>query len=300
MRRSSTRLPHSSLLAFVFALALLPPGSVAAQETPVRVFISVDMEGLGGIGTAEMTSAGSKDYDVGRRLATEEVNAVVEAIYARGPAEVLVNDSHGDMQNLLLEHLDARVTYIQGSIKPYGMVEGLDSTFDAAIFLGYHSRAGAEVFLAHTGSSARIRLNGTEVGEGGLNAAYAGELGVPVVLASGDSAFAAQFARLVPTTTVVTKTAVTPRSARLRHPEQVRAELRLATDRALAGLRAARPWSVGSPVRVRVGYVDTTRPLIAEGIPGVVRVDPNTVEFTARGMREAYRLIRVLYKFLDV
>jgi D-amino peptidase len=126
----------------------------AAQESPLKIFISVDMEGIGGIGTGAMTSSAGKDYATGRRLTTDEVNAVVDAIFDREPsAEILVNDSHGDHQNLLHTELDPRVVYIQGSIKPLGMVQGLDSTFDGVIFIGYHAKAGdPDGFLAHTGT----------------------------------------------------------------------------------------------------------------------------------------------------
>ena len=86
------------ILIFVaIALSFLP----ATPQKPLKIFISVDMEGIGGIGTSEMTRHGGKDYETGRRLMTGEVNAVVEAIFENGPAEILVNDSHGDMQNLL-------------------------------------------------------------------------------------------------------------------------------------------------------------------------------------------------------
>ena len=107
---------------------------------------------------------------------TDEVNAVVEALYQVGLATVVVNDSHGDMQNLLHTELDPRVEYIQSNIKPLGMVQGLDATFDGVIFLGYHAMAGTENgFLAHTGSGSvkGLWINGTEVGEGGLNALLA-------------------------------------------------------------------------------------------------------------------------------
>ena len=152
----------------LFLLALAPD---AVAQRPLKIFISVDMEGIGGIGTSAMTNAAGKDYALGRRLMTDEVNAVIGAILQRGPAEIHVNDSHGDMQNLLHTELDPRVTYTQGAIKPLGMVEGLDSTFSAAIFLGYHSRAGTpNGFLAHTGTGSvkGLWLNDTEVGEGEL------------------------------------------------------------------------------------------------------------------------------------
>ena len=147
MKSSYTR----SMLLFVFTIFFT--ADFGHAQEPLKIFISVDMEGIGGIGTARMTSSTGKDYATGRQLMTDEVNAVVEVILEQGPAEILVNDSHGDMQNLLHTALDERVSYIQGNIKPLGMVQGLDDTFDGAIFLGYHSRAGTEDgFLAHTGS----------------------------------------------------------------------------------------------------------------------------------------------------
>lgn len=289
-------------MAIVLCSAAWHMPAAAQQDTP-KIFISVDMEGIGGIGTGAMTSASGKDYAAGRRLMTDEVNAVVGAIFAAGPADIVVNDSHGDMQNLLHTELDPRVTYIQGAIKPYGMVEGLDSSFDAAIFLGYHARAGTtRGFLAHTGSGIvkGLWIGGVEAGEGEMNAAYAGAMGVPVILASGDSAFAAQFSQNVTTATVVTKTAVTPASARLRHPQQVREELAAATRTALLALPNAAPWRVPAPVEVRIQFSDVTRPQILEAIPGVRQIDGYTVAFTAGDMAAAYRMIRLMYRFVSI
>jgi D-amino peptidase len=301
----SARTPHYrrglALLLLLAALVAAPPA--AAQRAPRRIYISVDMEGIGGIGTGEMVSASGKDYALGRRLMTDEVNAVVDAIFQHGPVEVVVNDSHGDMQNLLHTELDPRVAYVQGSVKPFGMVEGLDSTFDGAVFLGYHARAGTPGgFLAHTGSGIvkGLWINGVEVGEGELNAAYAGALGVPVILASGDSSFVEQFSKRVRTETVVTKVAVTPQSARLRHPKVVREHLAAAVRRALVNPGSSRPLRLDAPLRVRLRFADVTRPQVLEAIPGVRQVDGYTVEFTARSMPDAYRLIRLMYKFVNV
>ena len=292
---------------FLVALALssivtLSQRSLAQRQR--KFFISVDMEGIGGIGTAAMTSPTGKDYATGRRLMTDEVNAVIAAILQTGPADILVNDSHGDMQNLLHTDLDPRASYIQGAVKPFGMVQGLDSTFDAAIFLGYHARAGtAGGFLAHTGTGAvkGLWLGDLESGEGDLNAAYAGSFGVPVILAAGDSSFAAQFARNVPTAEIVaTKVAETPQSARLLHPQVVRDRLAAAAKRAIGRLGTARPMRVATPVRVRLRLSDTTIPALLEAIPGVRMIDGFTVEFTAPNMREAYRLIRLMYRYVNV
>lgn len=276
---------------------------VASAQRPLKIFISVDMEGIGGIGTPAMTNATGKDYQTGRRLMTDEVNAVVAAIFQHGPAQVLVNDSHGDMQNLLHTELDPRVSYIQGAVKPVGMVEGLDSTFDAVIFLGYHARAGTpNGFLAHTGTGSvkGLWLNGVESGEGELNAAFAGALGVPVILVAGDSAVVDQLARTTGAEMVTTKHAITPQSARLIHPQIVRDRLTATTARALARLESIRPARVALPVRVRLRLSDITIPQILEAIPGVRRVDGYSVEFTAKNMTEAYRLIRLMYRYVSL
>jgi D-amino peptidase len=289
----------------VLLLCLLAglPLSAQAQAGPLKVFISVDMEGIGGIGTPAMTSAAGKDYATGRALMTAEVNAVVAAVFAHGLAEILVNDSHGDMQNLLHTQLDPRVRYIQGSIKPFGMAQGLDSTFDAVIFVGYHARAGTEDgFIAHTGSGtvAGLWINGTEVGEGGLNALYAGSLGVPVLVASGDAAFDREITALVPgIRTVVTKQAVGSAVAVLVHPDTVTARLRGQVRAAVAGRAAARPLAASGPVTVRLRFDTTTRADIVEVIPGVRRVDGKTVEWQAPSMRDAYPMIRLMYRYVS-
>ncbi len=283
-------------------LALGVALGAAAQEEPPRIFISVDMEGIGGIGTGAMTRASGKDYSLGRALMTAEVNAVVDAIFSAGAAEVVVNDSHGDMQNLLHTDLDPRVTYIQGNIKPLGMVQGLDESFDGVIFLGYHARAGdPEGFLAHTGSGAvkGLWLNDVEVGEGGMNAAFAGEHGVPVLMAAGDAAFAEEIRRLVPTTTVATKVAVTPQVARLRHPDGVRTDLARAAGEAMARASGAPLFRLEPPIRVEARFATPTRADIVEAIPGIERVDGYTVSYEAASMDQAYRLIRLMYKYIS-
>jgi D-amino peptidase len=206
------------------------------------------------------------------------------------------------MQNLLHTRLDERVQYIQGNNKPLGMVQGLDESFDGAIFLGYHARAGTEGgFLAHTGSGSvkGLWLNGVEVGEGGLNAHYAASHGVPVILASGDLVFTVQFKKLVNTRTVATKEAIGSSVARLVHPEVVRQRLREATRAAIEDLDHARPISVREPVNIGVRFATTTRVDILQAVPGMRRVDGTSVEYDATDMTEAYMLIRLMYKYVS-
>lgn len=259
------------------------------------------MEGIGGIGTSAMVSSSGKDYATGRKLMTDEVNAVVNAIFQTGPATVLVNDSHGDMQNLLHTELDPRVEYIQSNIKPLGMVQGLDSSFDGVIFIGYHAMAGSENgFLAHTGSSVvkGLWINGTEVGEGGLNTFFAGSIGVPVILASGDKTFSEEIKKLTATRTVITKEAIGASAAKLLHPDVVKKELQTQTIAALKDLKNAKPLSVKDPIEFVLKVDTPTRADVAMGIPGMKRVDGYTISYQAKNMDEAYRLIRIVYKYL--
>ena len=287
-------------MKYLFLLLALST-TAFAQNKPVKIFISVDMEGIGGIGTSAMTSNGGKDYETGRKLMTEEVNAVVRSIFESGPATIVVNDSHGDMQNLLHTQLDPRVEYIQSNIKPLGMVQGLDATFDGVIFIGYHAMAGAENgFLAHTGSGnvKGLWLNGVEVGEGGLNTYFASMLGVPVILASGDKTFSEEIKKLTPTRTVITKEAIGASAAKLIHPEVVIKELQTQTKAALSDIKKAKPLTQ-APIEFKLKVDVPTRADVAMSIPGMKRVDGYTVSYQAKNMEEAYKLIRVIYKYLS-
>ena len=282
-------------------LLLVLSGSSFAQTRQLKIFISVDMEGIGGIGTSAMTTTGGKDYETGRQLMTNEVNAAVSAIFESGPATVVVNDSHGDMQNLLHVQLDPRVEYIQRNIKPLGMVQGLDASFDGIIFIGYHAMAGTESgFLAHTGSSTvkGLWLNGVEVGEGGLNTYFASSLGVPLILASGDRTFTEEIKKLTTTRTVITKEAIGNSAARLIHPDMVTKELKEQTKAALKEIKKAKPLTQ-EPIEFKVKVDVPTRADVAMSIPGMKRVDGYTVSYQAKNMEEAYKLIRVIYKYLS-
>lgn len=289
-------------MKYVLHLLVLVCTLATAQTKPPRLFISVDMEGIGGIGTGAMVSTGSKDYELGRKLMTAEVNAVVAAILEAGPAHIVVNDSHGDMQNLLHTELDPRVEYIQSNIKPLGMVQGLDGTFDGVFFIGYHAMAGTENgFLAHTGSGnvKGLWINGVEVGEAGLNAHYAGSIGVPVLLASGDKTFAEEIKKLIPVRVVVTKEAIGASAAKLVHPETVRKELQAQTRAAMKDIGKVKPLAVQGPVEFKIKVDNPTRADVAMSIPGMKRVDGYTVAYKAASMEEAYKLIRVVYKYLS-
>ena len=156
----------------------------------MKVFISVDMEGVTGVTDPEDVLPDGADYARGRVFMTGDANAAILGAYDAGADEVLVNDSHWTMRNLLLEDLDPRARMIKGFQKPMCMVQGLDASYDAAVFVGYHSCAGTEGgVLNHTLLGKEVQnllLDGEPIGETRLNALVAGELGVPVAFVAGD------------------------------------------------------------------------------------------------------------------
>lgn len=162
----------------------------------MKIFISVDMEGIWGVVSSSHINNSTNEYQRMRKLMTREANIVIDEVFKNGATEVIVNDSHDTMDNLLIEELDPRAQLISGSPKPLSMMQGIDNTFDGIIFIGYHTRCGTpNGVFNHTymGSTiSRIFLNGKEVGECGINAGLGGYFGVPVLAISGDDLLATQ------------------------------------------------------------------------------------------------------------
>lgn len=179
--------------AAVLALALALP--VSAQR-PLKVYISADMEGLTGVVTGDQLGPSGFEYGRFRQVMTDEVLAAIDGARAAGATEILISDSHGNGENLLIDQLPDDVMVVRSWPRPLAMMEGIDGSFDAAIFIGYHaSTTNPDGVRAHTMSSAnlaRVALNGVAVPEAVLNAAIAGHFGVPVAMISGDDAIVAE------------------------------------------------------------------------------------------------------------
>jgi D-amino peptidase len=171
---------------FVIGVAV----TVNAQEKRLKIYISADMEGVVGVVTAEQLGPQGFEYQRFREFMTQEVNAAIEAAFAAGATEVVVSDSHGNGQNLLIEKLPKNILLVRSWPRPLMMMQGIDETFAGAIFLGYHSgTTNQQGVRAHTISSARladVKLNSISVPEAGINAAIAGHFNVPVIMISGD------------------------------------------------------------------------------------------------------------------
>ena len=268
----------------------------------MRIYVSVDMEGIAGIVHEDQTNPVeprcAAEYARGRKLMTAEANAAVEGALAAGADYVLVNDSHWDMRNLLAEDLHPAAELLSGGPKRLSMLEGIETGFDAALFIGYHAKAGtARALLDHTMSDVvrDARLNGRSMGELGLNAALAGAYGVPVVLVSGDRATADEARDVLGAEVgvVVVKEAVSRHAARSVAPEVARKRIKEGVTEALRGRH--RPFVPPSPSTIEVDFRLTYQADYAEVVPGSERLGPVTVAYTHADYRELFRAWRALY-----
>jgi len=280
-------------LCLTLACTCLARGATG-QQRPLAVYLSADMEGIAGLSSTE--------DPLGPKLMTREVNAAIAGAFAAGAVRVTVNDAHGSHANLLQDQLDQRATLVRGSRKPYGMMQGLDSSFSAVLFIGYHGRARTlGGFEAHTGTGAvaDLRVNGVSVGEYGMNALFAASYGVPVVFISGDSLALAQMRELVPGVAgVAVKVGIWNEAVRTLSPDSAGAAIQREVERALRAKPPAPP-TVARPVMVELDYSTSTLADIVEGIPGVRRSGYATVAFSTPGYPAAYRMIRVLYRHIQ-
>ncbi|MFE3377268.1 M55 family metallopeptidase [Streptomyces anulatus] len=272
----------------------------------MKLLISVDMEGISGIVHSTETNPERYDYQRGRELMTADANAVIAGVLDADPtAEVLVADAHGTFRNLLPEQLDRRARLVRGKPRSLNMLAGLDEETDAALFVGYHVRAGeGPGVLAHTmnGEILDVRVAGRSLGEIGLNAAMAGHLGVPVVLLSGDDAACAEMNGLVPAAvTVPVKEALGMAAAVTLHPGEARDRLRRAAADAVARRDEIQPLALTGTLDVEVDLASPHTIDLATLVPGVSRTGgARTVAFTSPDYTTAYRLILLLAQLATI
>ncbi len=273
----------------------------------MRVYISVDMEGVAGVVHEDQTDPTDPrhagEYNRFRRLMTSEANAAIEGALAAGATRILVNDSHWLMRNLLAEDLHPAAELLSGGPKLGSMVEGVALGFDAAMFVGYHAMAGtAHASIDHTYTSIvhAVRLNGRPVGELALNAALAGAHGVPVVLVSGDQALAAEAKALLGdgVETVIVKHAVGRFAARSVAPSESCRRIREGAAAALRRQHA--PFVLEGPVTIEVEFALTHMADMAELVPGSVRTAGRTISYTNVDYQEVFRAWRALYNLASV
>jgi D-amino peptidase len=260
----------------------------------VKLFISTDIEGTAGIVDWQQVRGPGPEYEMGRELLTAEVNAAIDGAVAAGADEILVNDSHSTMQNIRPDALHHRASYLSGRHKPLYMMEGLDSSFDAAFLIAYHGGIGAEhAVLSHTYNPLAVweaRLNGVPVGESALNALVALHHRVPIVLITGDAATGDE-ARpfLGEIEVVVVKRSITRFAAESLHPERARELIRDGAQRALENVTASQLPAIDLPATLDVTFLTADMAEMATWIRGVQRAGTRTATITDADPLSLYR-----------
>lgn len=264
----------------------------------MKVFISADMEGVAGVVHSEHTGRDGREHDRARMLMTEEVNAAVQGALNAGATEILINDSHGTMRNLIPELIHPGAEYIIGSPKMLAMMEGIDSSFDAAILLGHHARMGQDGILNHSFSGRvvrNIKINGIDYGEIGINAAIAGTFGVPTILVTGCQHAAHEVEQLIPSIkTAIVKKTVNRIVARNLTPEKSQSLIKQKMKDALENKSNISPFVIEGPYVVELSYLHSGFADAAEVLPIVEKVDGVTHRFEADDFITTFRYIRAL------
>jgi len=284
--------------ALILALTLTST-AFAQSGDGLKVFISVDMEGVTGVVNGDDASRSGKDYDYFRQTMTREANAAIEGAIAAGATDIIVRDSHGSGLNLLPEMLHRNSRLIRDwSGGPMSMMEGIDASFDAAVYVGYHAKAGTpDGVLDHTssGNVTDISVNGISMPETGYNALMAGYYDVPVVFVAGDKAVCDQARALLGTVeTVAVKEGIGAAALNL-HPEVAREQIRAGVEKALQNLDDYKPYKLSAPYTMTLRL--KTEQSIYEGAlyPGAKRTGDWELTYVAQNVLElmlAYRGMR--------
>ena len=284
------------------ALLLVSFGGISKAQQPMKIYISADMEGVVGVVTNEQLGPQGFEYARFREFMTEEVNAAIEGALAAGATQIVVSDSHGNGQNLLIEKLRGDVLLIRAWPRPLMMMQGIDETFAGAIFIGYHTgTTNTQGVRAHTISSARladVRLKGVSVSEAGLNAAIAGHFNVPVIMISGDDAVVKETQALLGDVEgAVVKWASGFHSAKTMMPG---ASYQLIKDKAMKAVRRIKdfkPYKLAAPIQVDVRFKNYRPSEVLSYLSIVERTDAHSIRFTGKDMIEVSKFLEFIVTY---
>jgi D-amino peptidase len=280
-------------LALLLSVAAV---TVGAQGTKMKIYISVDMEGVVGAVTGEQLSPAGFEYQRFREFMTQEANAAIEAAFEAGATEVVISDSHGNAQNLLIEKLPKNVLLVRGFPRPLVMMQGVDETFDGVIFLGYHaSTTNPQGVRAHTFSSARladVRLNNVSMSEGSFNAAIAGHFNVPVIMVSGDDAAVKEVTAVVGDIEgAIVKWNYGFHSVKTMMPEAAYALIREKVKKAMGRIKQFKPYKLKTPVQLDVRFKNYRPSEVLSYLSIVERTDAHSIRFIGKDMLEVGRFM---------
>ena len=288
----------TALLLAALALPASAQDEQAREREGLRIYISADMEGVTGVVSGDQLGPGAFEYERFRGFMTDEVNACIEAARAAGATEIVISDSHGNGQNLLIERLPDDVLVVRSWPRPLGMMEGIDERFDGAILLGYHaSTANERGVRAHTFSSAYVtslRLNGVSMSEASVSAAIAGHFGVPVIMVSGDNIAVAESQVLIGDVEgAVVKWATGFHSARTLTPAAGREVIAAHTRAAIERIGEFEPYVLEGPLELELSFKHYRPAELLAYLPAVERVASHTVRFVGEDITEVARFLRV-------
>ena len=276
--------------------------TVKAQERKMKIYISADMEGVVGVVTAEQLGPQGFEYQRFREFMTQEVNAAIEAAFEAGATEIVVSDSHGNGQNLLIEKLPQNITLVRAFPRPLMMMQGIDETFAGVIFLGYHSgTTNTQGVRAHTMSSARLadmRLKNISLSEGGINAAIAGHFNVPVLMVSGDDAAVKELTALLGDVEgAVVKWSSGFHSARTLMPEAAYGLIREKVKKAIGRMKDFKPYKLAPPIQLDVRFKSYRPSEVLSYLSIVERTDAHSIRFVGKDMIEVSKFIEFILTY---
>ena len=304
--------PHMTRIARRLACVMLGGAlalaatSLASAQQPARkglnIYISADMEGVAGSVTADQLLSTGFEYDRFRGYMTDEVLAAIAGARDAGATTFVVSDSHGNGENLILDRFPADVTVIRSWPRPLGMMEGIDSTFDAVIFIGYHaSTSNSAGVRAHTLSSAlltEVAVNGVPMPESGINASIAGAFRVPVVMISGDNVAVAEAQRLIgPMSGAVVKRAISFEATATMTPAAAQTLIRQTAREAVGRRGEMKPFVQKTPVQLDITFKNYRPAELMTYLPNVTRTTSHGIRFTARDMVELSRFLEFVTSY---
>ncbi len=284
------------------ALSLVVSSGRLEAQDAYKIYISVDMEGVVGVVSGDHLGPSGFEYGRAREWLTNEVLAAIEGARAAGATEFVISDSHGNGENLLLDRLPEDVTLIRSWPRPLMMMEGIDESFDAAIFIAYHSStnnpAGVRAHTMSSGRLAGVYLNGVAVPEAAINAAIAGHFGVPVIMISGDDVIAQEITTLLgDIETAVVKWAISYQSARTLMPAAAYALVRQKVQTALERIGDFEPYVLDRPVTLDVTFKNYRPSEVLAYLPIVERTDSHSIRFVGKDMIEVSRFLEFMLSY---
>jgi len=271
------------------------------MDNKINIFISFDLEGISGVSSWREMRKDSADFMRTRRIATQEINAVVRGIKKiRNIGEILICDAHASGENLLIDELESGVHLIKGTQRNYYMMEGFNKNFDIVFFIGYHAMVGTPAgIMDHTYSSSsiyNIKINGVDVGETEINAGIAGYYGVPVGLVSGDDKLINEVKRFLgaQVETVITKYSISRFAAKCRHPVDVQNELELRTQWAIKKIRKLKPFKFRQPINAEIEVINSLIGDAIKSLPGLKRISGRGFVLKVKDILEFYRCLMLI------